>query len=326
MPSQQNRGPELLGVQAAFLAAAWIATCLRLYVKTTLTKSHTVDDGVMYLSTVLYSVYAAVAVHGIVNGGIGRHTSDLDPGSIVIALKVWYTCEILYAFISALIRTSICLFLLRIFNRGTNKLAKKMLQANIALVWVSSLIYLFIVVFQCNPPNYYWAKFEGLQGSCRPAHLVPNATVAHSVIAALSDWVIGILPMWILWQLQMKREKKIRLLCFFGIGVIAGIIMIIRIPYIKVLEISADFLYQTVDVALWSLLEPSIGIVAGCIATLRPLIATCATSTRPRKRSTSSWRRTIPAPHAILVTKEVEITVETGDERPLKPGRPLPDW
>ncbi|KAK0367529.1 integral membrane protein [Colletotrichum limetticola] len=195
MPSQQNRGPELLSVQAAFLAAAWIATSLRLYVKTSLTKSHTVDDGVMYLSTVLYSVYAAVAVHGIINGGIGRHTSDLDPESIVIALKVWYTC------------------------RGTNKLAKQMLQANIALVWISSLIYLFIVVFQCNPPNYYWAKFEGLQGSCRPAHLVPNATVAHSVIAALSDWVISILPMSILWQLQMKLEKKIRLLCFFGIGV-----------------------------------------------------------------------------------------------------------
>ncbi|KAL0764069.1 hypothetical protein CaCOL14_013396 [Colletotrichum acutatum] len=218
----------------------------------------------MYLSTVLYSVYAAVAIHGIINGGIGRHTSDLDPDSIFIALQVWYMCEILYAFLSALIRTSICLFLLRIFNRGINKLAKKMLQANIALVWVSSLVYLFIVVFQCNPPNYYWGN--------------------------------------------------------------AGIIMIIRIPYIKVLEISADFLYQTVDVALWSLLEPSIGIVAGCIATLRPLMATCAASTRSRKRSTSSWRRSTPAPNAILVTKEVEITVETGDERPLKPGRPLPDW
>ncbi|KZL71138.1 integral membrane protein [Colletotrichum incanum] len=301
MPSQQNRGPELLGVQIAFLAAAWVATLLRAYVKVAITKSHTLDDGVMYLSTALYSVYAAVAVLGIVKGGIGRHTSELDSGSIVIALKVWYTCEILYAFISALIRTSICLFLLRIFDRGIHKTAKNILQTTIVAVWASSVVYLFIIVFQCDPPNYYWAKFEGLQGSCRPASLVPNATIGHSVVAAVSDWIIGVLPMSIFWQLQMKREKKIRLLFFFGTGMMyvsllfrlrpclstnaertgsAGIIMIIRIPYIKVLEISADFLYQTVefapsDVALWSLLEPSIGIMAECIATLRPLLTTC---------------------------------------------------
>ncbi|KZL81177.1 integral membrane protein [Colletotrichum incanum] len=218
MPSQQSRGPELLAVQVTFLVAAWIATFLRVYVKVVITKKHTLDDGAMYLSTALYSVYAAVAVLGIVKGGIGRHTSELDSGSVVIALKVWYTCEVLYAFISALIRTSICLFLLRIFNRGTGKIEKRLLQANIVVVWVSSLVYLFIIVFQCDPPNYYWAKFEGLQGSCRPAHLVPNATIGHSVVAAVSDWIIGILPMSIPWQLQMKREKKIRLLFFFGIG------------------------------------------------------------------------------------------------------------
>ncbi|KAK1965657.1 hypothetical protein LY78DRAFT_579965 [Colletotrichum sublineola] len=288
MPSQQNRGPELLGVQVAFLVAAWIATLLRIYVKVVITKKHTFDDVVMYISTVLYSVYAAVAVLGIVKGGIGRHTSELDSRSIVIALKVWYTCEILYAFISALIRTSISLFLLRIFNRSTGKIERRLLQANIVAVWVSSLAYLFIIVFQCDPPNYYWAKFEGLQGSCRPTHLVPNATISHSVVAAVSDWIIGILPMLILWQLNMKREKKIRLLFFFGIGMIAGIIMIIRIPYIKVLEISADFLYQTVDVALWSLLEPSIGIIAGCMATLRPLLNTCGMVMRSRKNFLSS--------------------------------------
>ncbi|GJC88141.1 hypothetical protein ColLi_10979 [Colletotrichum liriopes] len=209
----------------------------------------------------------SVAVLGIVKGGIGRHTSELDSGSIVIALKVWYTCEILYAFISALIRTSICLFLLRIFDRGIHKTAKTILQTTILAVWASSVVYLFIIVFQCDPPSYYWDKFEGLQESCRPASLVPNATIGHSAVAAVSDWIIGILPMSILWKLKMKQKKKIRLLFFFGTGIMyvqllvclhscpptnaertgsAGIIMIIRIPYIKVLEISADFLYQTV--------------------------------------------------------------------------------
>ncbi|OHW94105.1 integral membrane protein [Colletotrichum incanum] len=332
MPSQQNRGPELLGVQIAFLAAAWVATLLRAYVKVAITKSHTLDDGVMYLSTALYSVYAAVAVLGIVKGGIGRHTSELDSGSIVIALKVWYTCEILYAFISALIRTSICLFLLRIFDRGIHKTAKNILQTTIVAVWASSVVYLFIIVFQCDPPNYYWAKFEGLQGSCRPASLVPNATIGHSVVAAVSDWIIGVLPMSIFWQLQMKREKKIRLLFFFGTGMIAGIIMIIRIPYIKVLEISADFLYQTVefapsDVALWSLLEPSIGIMAECIATLRPLLTTCGLGKRSKEKVFSSWRHSMP--RAIVVTRVFDVASTIKDPEhavPIHPAAVCSEW
>lgn len=55
MSSQQNRGTELLGVQITFLVAAWVATLLRAYVKVAITKSHTLDDGVMYLSSVSLS-------------------------------------------------------------------------------------------------------------------------------------------------------------------------------------------------------------------------------------------------------------------------------
>ncbi|KAK1973185.1 hypothetical protein LZ30DRAFT_611562, partial [Colletotrichum cereale] len=161
-------------------------------------------------------------------------------------------------------------------------------------------------------------------GSCRPAHLVPNATIGHSVVAAVSDWIIGILPMSILWQLQMKREKKIRLLFFFGIGMIAGIIMIIRIPYIKVLEISADFLYQTVDVALWSLLEPSIGIIAGCMATFRPLLNTCGMSTRSKKKSLSS-QRDLRRHGRIMVTQDVEVT-SCFDGEKARPSVLSPGW
>lgn len=47
--------------------------------------------------------------------------------------------------------------------------------------------------------------------------------------------------------------------------------MIIRIPYVKRIAISADFLYDTVSLAAWSVIEPSLGIVAGSIAAIRPL-------------------------------------------------------
>ena len=45
---------------------------------------------------------------------------------------------------------------------------------------------------------------------------------------------------------------------------------IVRMPYIKQLA-QDDFLYSTTNVAIWSTVEPGIGITAAALATLRPL-------------------------------------------------------
>ncbi|TXB97806.1 hypothetical protein FocTR4_00016936, partial [Fusarium oxysporum f. sp. cubense] len=52
----------------------------------------------------------------------------------------------------------------------------------------------------------------------------------------------------------------------------AGIFMIVRVPHIRTLELTEDFLYETVDVAKWTVIEAAIGIVAGCLPTTRPLL------------------------------------------------------
>ena len=61
----------------------------------------------------------------------------------------------------------------------------------------------------------------------------------------------------------------------------AGIATIIRVPYIKVLGLTQDFLFATTDVAIWSTVEPGLGIVAAGAVALRPLFRTFyAMSTR----------------------------------------------
>lgn len=52
----------------------------------------------------------------------------------------------------------------------------------------------------------------------------------------------------------------------------ASIATIARIPYVNTLSNQADFLYATLDVALWSCVETAFGIKAACCATLRPLL------------------------------------------------------
>lgn len=66
---------------------------------------------------------------------------------------------------------------------------------------------------------------------------------------------------------------------------------IVRIPYLKQLALS-DFLYSTTDVAIWSTVEPGIGITAAAMACLRPLFRTFLSRSRlfgssSAKRSTN---------------------------------------
>lgn len=52
----------------------------------------------------------------------------------------------------------------------------------------------------------------------------------------------------------------------------ASAAVIIRIPWVRTFAELDDFLYATVNIAIWSNIETGLGISAGSLATLRPLL------------------------------------------------------
>lgn len=64
---------------------------------------------------------------------------------------------------------------------------------------------------------------------------------------------------------------------------------IIRLPYTTTLKpYKGDFLYRTTDFAIWTTVEVGVGITAGCIATLKPLLKASFLTTRSGQRSTGN--------------------------------------
>jgi hypothetical protein len=72
----------------------------------------------------------------------------------------------------------------------------------------------------------------------------------------------------------------------------ASAAVLARFPFITKLN-SPDFLWDTVDVAIWSSVEQGLAITAGSLATLRPLfslvLSKCGLSTRPTQRRPSNY-------------------------------------
>lgn len=134
---------------------------------------------------IIFTTHAAITVWGIVGASTERST-DYRKGES-IALHSWFIDEILYAPLSALIRSSIAVFLLRI---ATVKLHRMIIYGSLIVTWVLSLAYLFIMLFQCWPVSHFYEQVVGQAGTCMNQNVVPIATIVHSVISALTDCLL----------------------------------------------------------------------------------------------------------------------------------------
>jgi hypothetical protein len=96
-------------------------------------------------------------------------------------------------------------------------------------------------------------------------------TYALAAVNAAADWAFGTLPLFIVWDLKMKLKTKLLVAGILAFAAIGSTGTIVRMFYIRTLMNGPDFLYATTDVAIWSTVEPGIGITAGSVACLRPL-------------------------------------------------------
>ena len=160
---------------------------------------------------------------------------------------------------------------------------------------LTAIYIIFIIVSSlaiCHPYSYFWDKSQnGVCGNQLALYMTGG------IFNLLLDITIVVLPMPMLWGLQMATGKKIALTGAFGIG--AGyvqphsfeyfsevfntililsapqnricIISILRIIYLTDLDLH-NITYSIAPEGLFTLLEPTLGIVCACIPIIQPAI------------------------------------------------------
>jgi hypothetical protein len=88
---------------------------------------------------------------------------------------------------------------------------------------------------------------------------------------ATVDWIMALLPIYPIWNLQMPRIAKFWAYILLMLGATGSIVSLIRFAYVKGLQPGQDFFKLTGKFALYSTIEPGLGIAAVCLGTLRPL-------------------------------------------------------
>ncbi|KAJ5126575.1 hypothetical protein N7448_007354 [Penicillium atrosanguineum] len=262
-------------VAGLFMSIACVAVILRCYVRGWVVKAFGWDDGAMVVAMAFYVMFSASMIGAGVHGN-GRHWYSLEPEERVIAMKYWWLCEIGFCFASIFCKISICIFLMRICIK---KIHLWTLYTVMAATVFAGLVFMFLMLFQCKPLAFFWLRMahhpvvniEG-EGSCINMEIIVIMTYIYSAFAAACDFTVGILPIFVVRKLHMKRQTKMAVVGILSMACIASSAVIVRIPFVETFNNLDDFLYATVQIAYWSNLECGLGITAGCLATLRPLL------------------------------------------------------
>ncbi|KAJ9641034.1 hypothetical protein H2199_005702 [Coniosporium tulheliwenetii] len=187
--------------------------------------------------------------------------------TLSLRIWLWWFCEIFYVLASTWLKQAVGVFLLRVAAKKTHILILRAMM--IASAFFGTL-YFLVVLLQCRPISTFWDDSPGAD-KCIPSRIIIGLTYTAGCLNAIADWTFGILPIFIVRDLPMSKKAKILVAGLLAFAAIGSTATVVRIPFTSSLGETEDFLWTTTDIAIWSTVEPGIGISAGCIATLRPL-------------------------------------------------------
>ncbi|KAH7302851.1 hypothetical protein B0I35DRAFT_366013 [Stachybotrys elegans] len=210
-------------IQICCISIVYMAVGLRCFVRCSLTKVPKLDDVFMYMSVLLYTAQSSFVLRGIILGGLGQHGPDLTTDETVVGFKSWYFGELISALVTITVRLSVAILLLRMCkNVRYHERYEKIVYGCLAIFWRPDM-----------------------PGACSST-IVPNTAITLSAVAAVSDVMLALLPIVLIWGAKIHWKKKVFIGVLMGLGVGAGAMMIARIFYIRGVDITAEFLYTTV--------------------------------------------------------------------------------
>ena len=187
---------------------------------------------------------------------------------LTLAVKYLFISIIGTVLTAMFTKISICLFLLRIFDR--KRYWRWGLYSIVVVTVVTQLAVPVNVLVQCRPTQKLWNP--RIPGKCWSSHVrVYFIGYFNGAATIIVDVILSSLPVVFLWNIQLSAKAKTGICCLMGMGFFSGICAVVRTIFVHKLT-SPDITWECVDLIHFGALEALIGIIAACIPTLRPLV------------------------------------------------------
>ncbi|KAJ8067637.1 hypothetical protein OCU04_003246 [Sclerotinia nivalis] len=258
-------GVALFWTSIMLLALCWVTFALRAGVRVW-RKIWGVDDILMTVGILLFTVTSSLCIVCSFHGS-GQKSNMLSPYDIARGTKLFFIAEFFYASGAIAIKCSIAVTILRIAD--TRRRYVYTIWGIMIISVISALVFIVGIANICHPINTLWGESKG---TCN-LELNSDVSLFFSAIEILTDWTLAILPAFLLWNIQMKSKVKISVACILGLAALASCATIVRLRFLSLYSDPTEFMFGTGKIGLWSIIEEGIGIFAGSLPALRPLLS-----------------------------------------------------
>lgn len=212
--------------------------------------------------------------------------------SITTVYKCTWAFSMVYPIAVALPKLSICFMYRKIFNIHVT--TRRIVDALIVFLIANCIAWFVPTTVACRPISYLWGG--AMEGKCINTELFGVWIPFPHIV---TDLIILILPLPILWNTQLKTAKKVGLIITFVAGSIGLVGACIRFgKYVHRHYVEAPGVTQTnksmaID-QIVSYVEPGMYLIAACLPSMRVLVRELHTtlssglsSFRERRRGSS---------------------------------------
>lgn len=105
-------------------------------------------------------------------------------------------------------KISVGLFLLRVTVQTHYR---RIIYVVMLATVLTGLVFFFISVLQCRPVWYFWDKFN-TTGTCVNIDVIIGIAFVYSAVASICDFTFGLLPIFLVWNLNMAKNQKVMLI------------------------------------------------------------------------------------------------------------------
>ncbi|KAF1918110.1 hypothetical protein BDU57DRAFT_187414 [Ampelomyces quisqualis] len=275
----ESRVADIHWVYSVPIAAAALSTALRFWAKRLGRNGIALDD---YL--ILFATFCLIGQcsSGLGYGpphGMGRHVIVVSAYDQMMVRKGDYIFSHFYDLALVAVKLGILAFYYRVF---VHTIFRSVVLATAAFVVAWGIGITVTLFLACRPLNAYWDAT--IKGQCLTMVTFVYFTNVSNLI---TDICIFLMPIPMIWHLQLQTKKKLLLSFIFCIGLATCVISSIRLTVVLGRG-SADFTWYYVPLGAYSVFEP----LGGILCTNLPIIWHMLRKRRAMNRSLGSSSKT----------------------------------
>lgn len=148
--------------------------------------------------------------------GAGKHIQYIDPDDFATGYKLNFISQPIYLFAIGLVKISVGFFLLRIAVRP---LYRRIIIGIMAFMAFYTTGCFFTLILQCTNLAVQWD--HTVKATCWSAYTIKTLSYVNVSLNILTDLLFSvIIPVPLLWSVQMNKRQKSSLMCILGLGVL----------------------------------------------------------------------------------------------------------